>query len=135
MKKRGLKEFYWYTDMCCQDRRILHECLKLLKSVHVDPYHIMQRYKVRFIIKVSAKHPLTPIFFSYLRDALFVNCGDDIQKRKEDLIKRGMDPEKTEQISTAYFVSRGRCRRKIVDVLASNLLFDYSIVGRFGRSS
>jgi 3'-5' exonuclease len=77
--------------------------------VKLDPFHLLQRYSRALASKVD---PLTGVFMTCMRDAVFITNKDDEARLKTYLkTARGMTDSEISKLPRSYYVSR--CRRSI----------------------
>eukprot|EP00158_Paraphelidium_tribonemae_P003260 Partr_v1_DN26004_c2_g3_i1_m667 putative NA len=98
----------FFTDNCCADRRYLEMSFPLLKSVSLDAFHLMDRYKP------SKHHPLFPAFMAFLRDAVFINSEADMGNARHELQAiSGLKSEEVGRVTTGFLVRSRNIRRHI----------------------
>jgi hypothetical protein len=89
------------------------------ERVKLDPFHALDRYPL------PQKSPVTPVFLAFIRDAIFVNCDEDMDEARSLILRR--NPEMDGRFThSKTFRHRGRARRLIPEVrlfLLSEKLF------------
>jgi hypothetical protein len=95
------------------DKQFLKDCFPSLNSdderVKLDPFHALDRYPL------PQKSPITPVFMAFMRDAMFVNCDEDMSNARSLTMLRNPDLD-ARFIHSKIFRHRGRARRLIPEV-------------------
>ena len=80
------------------------------QRVLLDAYHFMDRYPV------SKQHDLYSAFMSFLRDAIFQLCEEDVKAIKEVLMARNIPESEINDKIISLHITKGRIRRFIPKV-------------------
>lgn len=77
------------------------------ERVLLDAFHFLDRYPVQ------KNHALYAPFMAFLRDGLFINDSDDLEKAKQILRKRMVTEADIKKLSLSYYVQKSAIRRYI----------------------